>query len=118
MSWPKGASARFLVCAMAMELAAQLEERGASLSLVWTPRYLSEEADDLTNYKFEDFCEELRVPICIEDFPWLHLPRLTSEGMAFYDEMKAAKLRRPEVAARAHKRPKGDPSRLKWKDPW
>ena len=79
---------------------------------------MNEEADDLTNSKFEGFSEELRVPICIEKLPWLHLPRLASEGMAFYDEMKAAKLVKLEASARARKRPKGDPSRLKWKDPW
>ena len=50
--------------------------------------------------------------------PWLHLPRISAEGIDFYDEMKAAKLLRPESAVRARKRPKGDPSRLKWKDPW
>ena len=114
----KGASARFPVCARAMELSAQLEGRGASLALAWTPRYWNEEAVDLTNNKFEGASEELRVPIGIEKLPWRHLPRITSEGMAFYNEMKAAKLGKPEASARARKKPKGDPPRWKCKDPW
>ena len=46
-----------------MELAAQLEERSSELRLLWAPRTHNQEADDLTNQKFEAFDPKHRVTV-------------------------------------------------------
>ena len=51
----RGLSTSYPLCVVAMELAAQLESRGAELQLHWAPRTHNQSADDLTNDKFEAF---------------------------------------------------------------
>ena len=92
------------------------------MALAWTPRYLNEEADALTNAHWEGFDPSLRIHTELHSLPWLHLPRLTNEGFRFFAAMKAAKaeekLAPPSFVERQRKRPKGDPSRLTWREPW
>ena len=58
----KGASARFPLCLIPMELGAQLEARGSRLSTAWAPREQNQAADDLTNLKFDrkELCPEIK----------------------------------------------------------
>ncbi|CAE8582974.1 unnamed protein product [Polarella glacialis] len=48
-----------------MQLATSRSRKGLQLNLDWRPRGENQEADDLTNRKFEDFAEEHRV-----NFTW------------------------------------------------
>ena len=54
------ATMAFPLCCVNMEIAAQMEARGARLELKWVPRTHNQEADDLTNEKFGAFDEGLR----------------------------------------------------------
>ena len=79
----RGASTSFPLCVVAMELAAQLEARASTLSLSWAPRYMNDEADALTNGRFEGFCPGKRISVTMESLPWLRLPELLREGQEF-----------------------------------
>ena len=116
----KGASTSFPLCAVAMELAAQLEARSATLNLEWAPRYMNEEADALTNGDFSGFDPKLRRSVNWERLPWLHLPDLMQRGAAFYAEMKEARAARriSDAVGPTRKRPRGHASRLRFKEPW
>ena len=117
----RGLSTSYPLCVVAMELAAQLEARGAELQLDWAPRTHNQSADDLTNDKFEAFDPDKR--IFVEDFsrlPWLILPRFMEQGSRFFDEMTEERLRKrnagPVQQSRDWKRSKD--SRLKVREPW
>ena len=118
----KGASATFPLCAVAMEMAEQLEARQARLSLAWAPRHLNEEADAITIAEYDAFDEARRAPVDVRKLPWKCLPAMLAEGEAFHrkmlEEKAQKKLRHQSDGKRRRKRPKGDPTRLKWRDPW
>ena len=56
-----GLTTAFPLCAVAMGLAAQLEERKAGLFPEWVPRAVNQEADRLADGRFEGFAKELRI---------------------------------------------------------
>ena len=58
------------VCAILMELAAMLSTRSLWLNLDWVPREDNQEADDLTNEKFERFELANRVQVVWADVPF------------------------------------------------
>ena len=116
----KGASTSFPLCAVAMELASQLEARSATLSLEWAPRYLNREADALTNGNFTGFDPERRLHVDFAGLPWLYLPSLLTEGQAFYAENAKARAEKKgsKGTAGARKRPRGHSSQLRFREPW
>ena len=71
-----------------MELAAQLRARGCVLDLEWRPRDLNQDADDLTEGRFDKFSEERRVRLDLSRFPWLVLRRMLKAGQELEDEKK------------------------------
>eukprot|EP00972_Heterocapsa_arctica_P073380 10837757-Heterocapsa_arctica.AAC.1 len=83
-----------------MELAVQLERRGARLELEWCPREPNQEADDLSNLKTGAFRPELRIDFDPLELPFIVLPKLMRDGSGFYSEVRAAK----EGAGSAHRR--------------
>ena len=80
----RGMSSVYPLCCIAMELAAQLEDRGAQLSLEWGPRELNSEADALADMVSTGFSSERQVGTDLNCMNWLYLPSLLREGSAFY----------------------------------
>jgi hypothetical protein len=65
----RGMSTAYPLCCVAMELAAQLEQRGLDLTLEWAPRDRNVEADSLADGRFEGFSPGRRVGSRVEDLP-------------------------------------------------
>ena len=116
----RGLTTSFPLCAVAMELSAQIEARGVELLLEWVPRQVNAEADRLADGDFQGLAPEMRVPAAFGQVRWLVLDRLMKAGLAFQREAESIQRRRREVtsgrrggrlALRAEKR-------LKEKEPW
>jgi len=110
------ASGKFPLCAVTMELAAQLEAQGLVLDLGWAPREWNSEADALTNGDFSGFAANHRVPIDLNTVQWEVLPRMIETGGRFYAEVQQLK------AEATHKPPlkrqkKSKEDALKVRDP-
>ena len=75
------------LCILLMELAAQLQERGAELRLHWLPRLQNEEADSLTNGDYSRFDKRLRLRFDLWSFQDLVLQDLMRAGMDLYEEV-------------------------------
>ena len=103
-------SSRFPLCCVVMELACQLENSGARLSMRWSPRELNTEADQLSNGDTSGFSEDRRINIKMEEMQWVVLNKFMELGCAFAEESKCADKEWP----RAGKRRK----RLRETDPW
>ena len=71
---------RMPLCLVLLELASQMNERNTSLLLTWRRRDRNQEADDLTNNKFEAFDPALRANVCLTDLPWRILPTFTEKA--------------------------------------
>ena len=67
----RGLTTSFPLCTMCMELAAQLESRGAELNLEWIPRATNAEADRLADGDSRGFSPSLRVKATMADVKWL-----------------------------------------------
>ena len=53
-----------------MEAASQMERLCLDLRLSWTPRELNTEADALSNFRFEGFSPDRRVPVVLDVLPF------------------------------------------------
>jgi hypothetical protein len=111
----RGCSTSFPLCVIAMELAAQLEARQTRLTLEWSPREVNQQADDLTNEKFDEFEMSRRLEVDFDRLPWKYLPQAMREGMEFYEE--SAKLRGRGLARPPPAKKRKDLS-LRVRDPW
>ena len=80
----RGMSTTFPLCVFSVELAAQLEARGAELLLDWIPREVNSEADRLAECDTRGFDPELRVHADVRQLKWLVLNRLMEAGAAFH----------------------------------
>eukprot|EP00974_Lingulodinium_polyedra_P004556 428246-Lingulodinium_polyedra.AAC.1 len=105
----------FPLCLIAMEAAAQLEERGMDLSLTWVPRDVNAEADALSNFKFAGFAAENRVACDLACLPFLVLHKLLADAKDFYGN---ARVVRASAGGRKRARAAGPGDRLRVKDPW
>ena len=119
----RGISTSYPLCCVAMELAVQLERRGARLDLEWCPRELNQEADDLSNLKVGAFRPELRLHVDPQKLPFIVLPQLMEAGSEFYKEVRAARAARKEGHSSVGGAPATHPSRrkgapLKEREPW
>ena len=115
----RGMSSAYPLCCIAMELAAQLEDRSAQLSLEWGPRELNSEADALADMVSTGFSSEHQVGTDLSRLSWHYLPSLLREGSAFYAaarEQKAA--RRPQSDAANEPRRKAARRSLREREPW
>ena len=82
------------LCVVAMELAAQLEARGAELLLDWIPWEVNAEADRLADGDTRGFDPALRVHADMRHIKWLVLDRLMKTVIAFHSDSKGHWLKR------------------------
>ena len=120
----KLSSTSFPLCAVAMELAAQLEKRQLRLSLECSPREVNHEAADLTNGLCGAFDPSLRIEVDLKSLPWCFLLQVLQEGQEFYAKEKTLRKRAHEEESReaqatggaAFSRRKTEP--LRTREPW
>ena len=105
----------FPLCLIAMEAAAQMEERGMDLSLAWVPREVNTEADALSNFKFAGFSAECRVECDLTSLPFLVLHKLLVDAKDFYG---SARVLRAKARGTKRGRPTRPGDRLRARDPW
>ena len=117
----KFGSSRYPLSIIAMELASQLDRLGIDLDLQWVPRWQNQEADDLTNERFDDFHEENRIAVRFEELQFLVMSRLLEkagqldEELKLYKTSKEAKLAKLKADLTDKKSRKGQ---MRWQDPW
>lgn len=94
------------------------------LDLSWVPRGQNEEADALTNERFEDFDMAKRIEVEFEKMKFvLLLDQLMSKAGELDEELKLHKTSR-EAKRSSYLKEKEDASvkrrkgEMKWKDPW
>ena len=113
----RGLTTSFPLCVVAMELAAQLEQRAAELFLDWAPRTMNVEADALADGRTDGFNPALRVPVDLSKMQWLVLDRLMAAGVSF--QRKAADLKERGSCKKAPVAVRRDKSqRLRAREPW
>ena len=117
----KFGSSKYPLSIVAMELATQLDRRGIELDLQWVPRWQNQEADDLTNERFDDFSASNRVEVQFESLEFLVMGRLLEkagkldEELKLFKTSKEAKRLTMKDAGSSSKAKKGQ---LRWQDPW
>ena len=114
----RGLTTTYPLCTVAMELAAQLEARGAELHLEWIPRASNKEADALADGRTEGYAPDRRVVADVRNIRWLVLDRLLESGEAFYREANKLRERRRGLEARAPAGGGGKRLKLKEREPW
>ena len=111
----RGLSTSFPLCAVAMELSAQLEARECELHLDWVPRDQNAQADALADGKFQGFSPCRRVPVDFAKVRWLVLDRLMAHGQKCHAELLRAKAGNRRARKDAQPRRRSD--RLRDRDP-
>lgn len=116
-------SSKYPLSIVAMELACQLEMAQVEMDLGWIPRKQNEEADSLTNLRFEDFNMCNRVDVKFEDFQFVLLDKLMAKAGELDDDLKLHKTskdakRASLTGAASGARAKQKKGEMKWKDPW
>ena len=102
-------STKFPLGCVTMELACQLEQLGARLSMEWAPREKNVEADRLSNSDFTGFTLENRIVLEMSSIRWTVLDRFMELGRGFSEEQ----LVQTKTATRQTKRAK-----LREREPW
>eukprot|EP00913_Durusdinium_trenchii_P031085 g29109.t1 len=87
----KYASSRYPLSIIAMELASQLDRKGVDLDLQWVPRWQNQEADDLTNERFDDFFESKRIEVRFEELKFVVMDKLLQKAGELDEELKLHK---------------------------
>ena len=82
-----------------MELATQLDRKGIDLELQWVPRWQNQEADDLTNERFEDFDERHRIEVQFEALDFMVMNRLLQKAGDLDKELRLYKASKEAKAA-------------------
>ena len=108
----RGQTTAFPLCCVAMELAAQCEDRSIELVLDWVPRDQNAEADALADGDSRGFSACNQVPVDLSKLGWLVLDGLMKEGTAFYE----AGVGRGRPVPPAPRAPGA--KRLRERDPW
>ena len=114
----RGLTTAFPLCAVAMELSAQLEARGAELFLEWIPREANREADRLADGEWEGFDVAHRVHVDFEKVSWLVLPELLSAGQKFYAEALKSRASGKQATRGGRALVRRKRQTLKERDPW
>ena len=108
----RGISTSFPLCLVAMEMAVQLEEHQAELSLDWIPRTMNKEADALADGITEGFSAAKDLSVQPDKLPLKVLPALLAEATEFYKNNKPVAFAPPKKMAKL----KG--GRLRDTQPW
>ncbi|CAE8685181.1 unnamed protein product [Polarella glacialis] len=119
-------SAKWPLTVLLMELSETLRVLDADLHLGWTCREFNQEADDLTNDKFDGFNPSRRIPIEGYAIPWLVLPGMMEASHALFEEICAergtakSRISGPRQVRRSAIRTLGSeaPVRLLYRIPW
>jgi len=117
----KGASTRFPLCVVLMELAVQKESLGLLMDTEWAPRYANEEADALSNGVLDGFApERRRGGESLKDMKFIVLEEMMALGERFYREAQEKRAADKDgQAPKARKRKKGKKAlTLRQRDPW
>jgi len=114
----RGLTTSYPLCTMAMELAAQLEARGAELHLEWIPRAMNKEADALADGRTEGFDPSRRVSADVRNIEWLVLDRLLASGEAFHRDANRIRERRKNKTREAETGGGGKRQKLREREPW
>ena len=116
----KFGSSRFPLSIVAMELASQLDSRGIDLDLQWVPRWQNQEADDLTNERFDDFDEANRIEVAFESMEFMVMHRLLDKAGKLDEELRLYKTSKEAKQATLKKstESKAKKGQLRWQDPW
>jgi len=108
---------KFPLCAVLMETAAQLHAKNLNMNLCWRRRDDNQEADDLTNLKFDAFDPERRIPVDVPTLPFIMLNELMDRGGAFLAELDSRRAEaRVSSDGRRAKRQRRDGMRVS--QPW
>ena len=112
-------STKFPITPLVIELSEQLRYRCAELYLTWIPRENNQEADDLSNLKFDDFSPDKRINFTVSGIPWKVFTELILATREMFDLING---QREQQRLRKRKTPhlgklKGG-KKLKWTDPW
>ena len=70
-----------------MEIAARLDKHHMALSLQRRPREVNQEADDLSNMKFDAFDLAKRVPVDLSGISFLAMPEMLVAGSTLYTDI-------------------------------
>jgi hypothetical protein len=112
-------STKFPVTPLVIELSEQLRCRDAEMHLKWIPRDLNQEADDLSNLKFDSFSESRRIHFRVNEIPWKVFTELITASREMFDSINAERERLRDCKRKAVPLGKLRGSkRLKWSDPW
>ena len=98
-----------------MELAYQLAQLNATLSLSWIPREQNEEADDLTKDRFEKFDPNKRMKVDLEEIGFSIIPVLAEVAGKLDEEIK---LRRVSKERKEHGHRTPAEQKLRMTQPW
>ena len=117
----KFGSSKYPLSIIAMELATQLDRHGVDLDLQWVPRWQNQEADDLTNERFEDFDERSRIVVQFEELEFVVMNRLLTKAGELDRELRLRKT--PKEAKLASlkeekEKVKSKKGQMRWQDPW
>ena len=101
-----------------MELSAQCEKMNAELELLWSPREVNQEADDLSNGKVDAFDPKLEKKLDPITFPWIVLNEATREGMDFYSKVSDLKEQKQNTSEKSWVVSRQKKAKLRETDPW
>jgi hypothetical protein len=116
----KNLTSKYPLYLILLELTEQLEARQIQLELRWTRRDKNQGADDLTNFRFENFDEDKRIQVDLRKLPWIVLPRLMDQAAELRLELLRRKeqKRRPSTAGQQVQQKKRKMRGLRTTDPW
>ena len=101
----KGASNKFPLAYVQMQLGLKCFWNGLVFKLKWRPREVNVEADDLTNFRFDRFSLDRRCRISWRDFDWSMMEKLLS-FRGEVQEWREERKRKPPDQAKLTKRQK------------
>ena len=108
-------STKFPVSLVLMELAYQMSQLNATLSLSWIPREQNEEADDLTKDRFEKFSPEKRMQVDLEKIGFSVIPELAEVAGRLDEDIRLKKVSK-EKKDHGHRTPAEQ--KLRMTQPW
>ena len=115
----KMSSTKFPITPLLIELSEQLRVRNAELHLTWVPRLQNQEADDLSNLKFDGFDQKNRIDCNIGEIKWLVFTELIVTTADMFKSISDEREKRKETKMAVPKlRALRGNKRLKWTDPW
>jgi len=112
---------KYTLCAVLMEISAQLQNRNIQLRLPWRRRDRNVEADELSNGEFHRFDAAKRINVDVLNLPFLVLPDMLAAGTQLYTQLKQQRVREREGGPedeRERERKRIRPNKLRYDAPW